>query len=248
VLAAASDGLASLVGSGASEPGHANTTLGTTLVWKVLTAAMPRLGPGMYCHHLPNNLRVPGAASNTGPGSLRFEDAGAPPEELDRRAAAHLPTPIQCYLLGSRGERFPFLNPRAEAFFEGNPASPDEAYAAQLQSLACVERWGYERLEACGVAVGSEVFSAGSAAASPVLSQLRANLLNRNVLRSANPTASFGAAILAARTVLFGGDLTAAMRGMTRVLESHAPQREAVDQYEKAYQLFRAACARHGLE
>ena len=141
---------------------------------------------------------------------------------MDRRAAPHLPTSIQCYLLGSRGERFPFLNPQARSFFEGSPASPDEAYAAQLQSLACVERWGYERLEACGVAVGKEVFSAGSAAASPVLSQLRANLLNRTVVRCANPTASFGAAILAAGTVLFGGDLTAAIRSMTRIVESFA--------------------------
>ena len=72
-LPRASDGLASLVGSGASEAGHANTTLGTTLVWKVLTATKPQLGAGMYCHYLPNNLWVPGAASNTGPGSLQFE-------------------------------------------------------------------------------------------------------------------------------------------------------------------------------
>jgi sugar (pentulose or hexulose) kinase len=247
VLAGASDGLASLVGSGASEPGHANSTLGTTLVWKVLTASKPRLSPGMYSHYLPNKLRVPGAASNTGPGSLRIEDSGASPEEMDRRAAAYLPTSIQCYLLGSRGERFPILNPQAEAFVEGTPASPDEAYAAQLQSLACVERWGYERLEACGVAVGRQVFSAGSAAASPVLSQLRANILNRCVQRCANPSASFGAAILAASTVLFGGDLTAAMRSMNRVVELFEPQPEAVDRYEKVYQLFRAACSQHGL-
>jgi sugar (pentulose or hexulose) kinase len=248
VLAAASDGLASLVGSGASEPCHANTTLGTTLVWKVLTTARPRLGPGMYCHYLPNNLRVPGAASNSGPGSLKFEDAKVTPAERDQRAASHLPTSVHCYLLGSRGERFPFLNPRAEGFFDGTPASPDEGYAAQLQSLACVERWGYERLEACGVAVGTEVFSAGSAAESPVLSQLRANVLNRNVVRTANPTASFGAAILAAATVLYGGDLTAAIRGMTRVMESYAPEPHAVDNFEKAYHQFRAACARHGFE
>jgi D-ribulokinase len=247
VLAAASDGLASLVGSGASDLGHANSTLGTTLVWKVLTAANPRLGPGMYCHYLPNNLRVPGAASNTGPGSLRIQDAGASPEEMDRRASSYLPTSIQCYLLGSRGERFPVLNPQAEAFVEGTPGFPDEAYAAQLQSLACVERWGYERLESCGVEVGKVVFSAGSAAASPVLSQLRANILNRRVQRSANPTASFGAAILAASTVLFGGDLTAAMRSMNRVVESFEPQPNSTDQYESVYRLFRTACARHGL-
>src|SRR5208283_1946717 len=56
VLAGASDGMASLIGSGASDVGHANTTLGTTLVWKVLSPTKPRLGPGMYCHHLPGNM------------------------------------------------------------------------------------------------------------------------------------------------------------------------------------------------
>ena len=202
----------------------------------------------MYCHHLPSNLWAPGAASNTGPGSLQLDEPGVTPAEMDRRAAPHLPTSIQCYLLGARGERFPFLNPQAKSFFEGRPASPSEGYAAQLQSLACVERWGYERLEACGVTVGKEVFSAGSAAASPVLSQLRANILNRTVVRCANPTASFGAAILAAGTVLFGGDLTAAIRSMTRIEASHRPEPEATGKYQVAYHLFRAACSRHGFE
>jgi sugar (pentulose or hexulose) kinase len=240
--------MASLIGSGASEAGHANTTLGTTLVWKLLTRTQPRLGQGMYCHHLPSNMWAPGAASNTGPGSLQFDEPGVPPAEMDRRAAPLLPTSIQCYLLRARGERFPFSNPQAKSFFEGRPASPSEGYAAQLQSLACVERWGYERLEACGVTVGQEVFSAGSAAASPVLSQMRANLLNRTVVRCANPTASFGAAILAAGTVFFGGDLTAAIRSMTHIAESHLPELEAVEKFETVYQLFRAACARHGFE
>jgi len=246
VLAGASDGLASFIGSGACEAGHANTTLGTTLVWKVLSPTKPRLGPGMYCHYLPNNLWAPGAASNTGPGSLQCDEPGVTPAEMDRRAAGHLPTSIQCYLLGERGERFPFSHPQAKSFLEGRPASPSEWYAAQLQSLACVERWGYERLEACGVAVGKQVFSAGSAAASPVLSQLRANLLDRTVVLCANPTASFGAAILAAGTVLFGGELTAAIRSMTRILNSHPPELAAAEKFEKAYELFRAACARHG--
>jgi D-ribulokinase len=283
VLAGASDGLASFVGSGASKPGHANTTLGTTLVWKVLSAETPRLGPGMYCHHLPGALRIPGAASNTGPGSLRYDYPGPgsirsdypgpgdypgsgslrhdypasstpevarphrSPHDMDRDASASLPTSVQCYLLGSRGERFPFFNPKAEAFFEGHPESPEEAHAAQLQSLACVERWGYERLEGSGTAVGNEVYSAGSAATSPVYSQLRANVLNRHVLRTATPTASFGAAILAAATVFYAGDLAAAMSAMTHVVESHAPQSDAVDRFAAAYQAFRSACSLHGL-
>jgi hypothetical protein len=35
---------------------------------------------------------------------------------------------------------------------------------------------------------------------------------------------------------------------MTRILESHPPELEAVERFEKAYQLFRAACSRHGFE
>ncbi len=246
VLAGASDGTASLIGSGASEAGDANTTLGTTLVWKVLSASQPLLGPGMYCHHLPSNLWAPGAASNTGPGSLQCDQPEVTPAEMDRRAAACLPSSIPCYVLGARGERFPFANPHAESFWEGRPASGSEHYAAQLQSLACIERWGYERLEACGVSVGKQVFSAGSAACSPVLSQLRADVLNRTVVRCAHPTASFGAAILAAGTVLFGGDLTAAIHGMAHVVDSHTPDLTAVEKFETAYQLFRAACTRRG--
>jgi len=246
VLAGATDGLASLVSSGANDAGHANTTLGTTLVWKVLTRIKPRLSAGMYCHHHPGNLWAPGAASNTGPGSLRPDDPTLDPGEMDRRAAPHLPTTLQCYLLGSRGERFPFLNHDAESFVEGNAASPGEWYAAQLQSLACVERWGYERLAACGVTVGEEVFSAGSAAASPVLSQLRADLLRRVVIRCRNPAASFGAAILAAGETLYGGDLTAAMRRMTQICSSYHPDPGACEKFDGAYRLFRAACTARG--
>jgi sugar (pentulose or hexulose) kinase len=96
------------------------------------------------------------------------------------------------------------------------------------------------------VTVGGEVFSAGGAAASAVLSQLRAHVLNRTVVRCANSTASFGAAILAAGTTLFGGDLTAAIRSMTRIIESYPPELDAVEKFEETYHLFRSACARHG--
>ena len=90
------------------------------------------------------------------PGPAASSSIALTPAEMDRRAAPHLPTSIQCYLLGSRGERFPFLNPRAATFFDGRPASRKRVTLRNCNRLACVERWGYERLEACGVVVGSE--------------------------------------------------------------------------------------------
>lgn len=246
VLAGATDGMASLIASGAREPGDANTTLGTTIVWKVLSETSPRLTEGMYCHRHPCGLWAPGAASNTGPGSLRSEGVRLAPGEMDRSAAAHLPSTHLCYMLRSKGERFPFLNPAAETFFDGHAASPGEFHAAQLQSLAFVERWGYERLQECGAVVGQQIFSTGSAAASAILSQLRANVLEREITQCRHSNSAFGAAILAASATLFGGDLKSAVQAMTRVDKRHLPDRGMMEQYDRLYADFRAACARRG--
>ncbi len=246
VFAGTTDGMASLIASGACRAGDSNTTLGTTMVWKVLSRIRPRLGTGMYCHRHPASLWAPGAASNTGPGSLRAEEPALPPREMDRIAADHFPSSQLCYMLTGRGERFPFLNPAAETFFEGDFAGIAESYAAQLQSLAFVERWGYERLGDCGVPAVDVTYSTGSAAVSPILSQLRADVLKRQVLRCEHPTSAFGAAIIAASTASYGSDLVAAIHGMTRVGESYNPRPCASQQFDRIYHLFRSACAKRG--
>ncbi len=246
VLAGATDGMASLIASGARGPGDANTTLGTTLVWKVLSQEKPQVGAGMYCHRHPAKLWAPGAASNTGPGSLRWEGEAVPPEELDRQAARHIPNPHLCYVLPAKGERFPFLNSETKPFFEGEASDPADSYAAQLQSLAYVERWGYERLEEQGVTVGETIYTTGGAAESAVFSQLRADALQKQVARCPHPTSAFGAAILAATGTIYGGDLNAAMKGMVRVCETFAPNPLASQELDRIYSLFRGACARRG--
>jgi xylulokinase len=241
VLAGATDGMASVIASGASRLGDANTTLGTTLVWKVLHDSKPKARSGIYYHLHPGGLWVPGAASNTGLGSIKT-GGGATPQEMDRRAAHYLPTSAVCYMLSGQGERFPFANPKAESFMEGNPRDGGESYAAQLQSIGFVERWGYEILEGCGVKVGNSVFSTGAAAKSPVLSQLRANILRKSVVQPRYPTAAFGAAILAATGTVFSGNIFDAIQSMTSIAESRDPDVAPV--FEEIYGVFRDACAR----
>jgi xylulokinase len=246
VLAGATDGMASVIASGASRPGDANTTLGTTLVWKVLHDKKPAARRGIYYHLHPGGLWVPGAASNTGLGSIRAPGGAASLEELDRLAASYFPTPVVCYMLSGQGERFPFANPKAEPFVEGNPRDVGESYAAQLQSIGFVERWGYEILEGCAVTVGERVFSTGAAAKSPVLSQLRANILGRTVVRSRYPTAAFGAAILAATGTVFSGNIFHAVQSMTSSLENYQPAADLIPGFDEVYGSFRDACARRG--
>lgn len=244
VLAGATDGLACLLSSGAASVGDANTTLGTTLVWKVLSSRSPFPSEAIYFHKHPSGAWAPGAASNTGPGCIRYQ--GPDPESANREAARCLPTPVLCYLLAGRGERFPFRSPQASGFVEGGAASPAEWLAAQLQAVAFTERWGYEILEAHGIQVGDAIYSAGAAAQSPVLSQLRADVLGRAVLRCAHPSGAFGAAILAAAGRGFGGDTSAAVRSMTRVEACCHPRRDLSARYAELYAAFRQACAGRG--
>jgi xylulokinase len=246
VLAGATDGMASVIASGASQRGDANTTLGTTLVWKVLHDGKPTARSGIYLHLHPGGLWVPGAASNTGLGSIRTRGGAASFGEMDRLAANYFPTSVVCYMLSGQGERFPFAHPKAESFVEGNPRDAGESYAAQLQSIAFAERWGYEILEGCGVKVGDRVFSTGAAAKSPVLSQLRANVLGRSVVQTRYPTAAFGAAILAATGAVFSGNIFHAIQAMTSILESYYPSAGLVPAFDEVYRSFRDACARRG--
>ena len=243
VLAGATDGMASVIASGASRLGDANTTLGTTLVWKVLHDGKPAARSGVYFHLHPGGLWVPGAASNTGLGSVSQTTS---PEEMDRSAVNYLPTPVVCYMLRGEGERFPFARSNAGSFVEGSPRNAAEAYAAQLQSVAFVERWGYEILADCGVRAGDTVFSTGAAAKSPVLSQLRANTLGRTVVLPRSPTAAFGAAILAATGTEFAGDIFHAIQSMTGILETFTPSADLVPAFDAIYKSFRSACARRG--
>ena len=246
VLAGATDGMASVIASGASRCGEANTTLGTTLVWKVLHDGKPAARAGIYFHLHPGGLWVPGAASNTGLGSIRPAGGAASLGEMDRLAAEYFPTSVVCYMLSGQGERFPFANPEAKSFVEGKPRGTVESYAAQLQSMAFVERWGYEVLEGCGVKVGGRIFSTGAAAKSPVLSQLRADVMGRTVVQSRYPTAAFGAAILAATGTVFSGNIFDAIRSMTSIRESRDPSGELAPAFDEVYRSFREACARRG--
>ena len=246
VLAGTTDGIASFLASGAAQLGHCNTTLGTTIVWKILAKEKPAADERIYCHLHPSGQWIPGAASNTGMGSLQRESDSITDSDFDRLASPCLPIRMACYLLRGRGERFPFTKPDAVAFCEGKPQSNGEWYAAQLQSIAFVERWGYELLIEAGIPVGDVVLSAGGAASSPVLSQLRADVLDRSVVRTQHPVAAFGAAVLAGCDACYSGDIYDAIASMTSRDEEYLPRPDLRSEFDSIYLSFRELCARKG--
>jgi sugar (pentulose or hexulose) kinase len=246
VAAGMTDGCASQVSSGAMEPGDYNTTIGTTLVVKGVSRDLLLDPKGrIYCHRHPEGWWLPGGASNTGAECLVRDFTG---DEIGAFADALTdpqPTGIVAYPLVGRGERFPFVAPEAEGFQLGEAADRRELFAAKLEGVACVERLAYEMLQDLGARVGERIFSAGGGSRNNAWLQIRADTLNRTVLRPRVTGAAMGAAILAASMQDFG-TLTDAVRGIVRMDLQVEPRAEMVGRYADQYGRFCEELRRRG--
>jgi xylulokinase len=259
VVAGMTDGCAAQLAAGAVAPGDWNSTLGTTLVIKGVTQRLILdLKGRIYSHRHPDGYWLPGGASNVGGEVLAAHFPEADLIALDRQAADVSPTDLIAYPLARRGERFPFVHPEAEGFilpFLPIPgerpkevvARADQAtlYAAYLEGVAYVERLAYETLESLGATVGDVIRVAGGGARSDVWMGIRADVLNRELLRPVETGAAMGAAILAASRTRYAGVIPAA-RAMVQIERGVQPRPALVKRYNERYQRFRAACAERG--
>ena len=245
VVAGLTDGTAGLVATGACRVGQMATTVGTTLVLKLVWRDLLKDPAGrIYSHHHPDGHWLPGGASNAGAAVLsrRFGD-----ERLSAllAAAPRQPTRLLAYPLSGRGERFPFKSSEAAHFVSGQPGSDEELYRAYLEAIAYVERLGVEVLEQLGASVGAPVWSAGSAGRIDLLARIRASVLTRPVAVSPQPQSAFGSALLAAAGVRFGS-VQAASAKMTRAERVYEPELEWIHPYEDNYQRWKTILTTRG--
>jgi sugar (pentulose or hexulose) kinase len=244
LVAGATDGTASLFGSGACRPGDFNTSLGSTLILKGISREVIHDPRGvMYCHRHPAGDWLPGGAGNVGCAALNREFAPDPATRravlatLDATVDAHLPSATLVYPLGdATEERFPFKRTGIRTLYAGpRPASREAAYAAVLQGIACVERWCYDELAALG-APALRVFSTGGGSRSEVWCRLRASVLGRPLLLPQEAETALGAAVLAAGHLR--GDLASAAADMVRIRRTVEPSGQ---DFAETYAAFRAA-------
>jgi len=246
LFAGATDGTAAQMASGASHPGDWNTTLGTTLVIKGVTREM-RLDPlgRVYFHRHPQGWWMPGGASNTGSDWIRLDYPDANLADLDRLAGLCVPSGILRYPLVKKGERFPFIDPKAAGFIVGEPSSKVELYAAGLEGVAMIERLAYETLESIGLDVGERIYMTGGGSRSPEWSHIRACVLNKTLIQPAVTETALGAAILAASGCWFES-ISQAVGAMVRVARTFDPYPVLLSKYEDQYRRFIGELKRRG--
>lgn len=246
VVAGVTDGTAGFLASGAVRVGDWNSTIGTTLVIRGVSTNLIKDPQGrIYCHAHPQGHWLPGGASNVGAECLAKLFHGRNLDELNAYVPQYSPTALIVYPLVSKGERLPFVNPDAEGFMIGEPRDSRDLYTAYLEGVGYVERWCLELLAELGAEVGDTVYTTGGGAKSIEWMQVRANILNRRVVRPRYAECAVGTAAVAASRTLFS-DLETAVQAMVKPGESVEPEPDKADILDGRYRIFRDACARRG--
>ena len=207
VRAGTTDSIAAFLAAGVDRPGEAVTSLGTTLVLKLLSQTRVDDGRhGIYSHWF-GDLWLAGGASNAGGGVLRqhFSDDELP--ALSARINPEISSGLDYYPLPRPGERFPVNDPALPPRLEPRPANRAEFLHGLLEGLARIEALGYRRLAELGATPLTRVVSSGGGAGNMVYERIRARMLGVPIARAAEHEACYGAARLARfGTALFPGE------------------------------------------
>ena len=197
VHAGTTDSIAAFLAAGVTRSGDAVTSLGSTLVLKLLSdTPVESTEHGVYSHWFGSRW-LAGGASNAGGAVLRqfFDDRqlAALSEQIDPAVAS----PLDYLPLPKPGERFPVNDPQLAPRLTPRPADDAEFLHGLLEGLARIEARGYGLLAELGATPLGRVDTAGGGARNPVWTRIRERLLGVPVARAAHTEAAYGAALLA---------------------------------------------------
>lgn len=197
VLSGTTDGCAAFLATGASEPGDGVTSLGTTLVLKLLSD-QPIFAPesGIYSHHIMG-LWLAGGASNTGGGVLLDHFSADQITAMEDQIDPDAPLGLDYYPLRHPGERFPIADPNLAPRLTPRPKEDARFLQALLEGIADVEALGYRKLHALGAPKLGSVRSVGGGAENRVWTKIRQRSLGVPIIAPQHPDAAYGAALLA---------------------------------------------------
>lgn len=213
LAAGTTDSTAAFLATGAALPGEAVTSLGSTLVVKVISEH-PVFAPeyGVYSQPLAriphprstaaaDPLWLVGGGSNSGGAVLRqfFNDEEM--AALTPRLNPDRPTGLDYYPLLVPGERFPVCDPTFPPRLAPRPVDDAVFFQGLLEGIARIEQHGYRLLASLGAPGPRNVRSVGGGADNVAWTCLRAALLGVPMLEPRYRQAACGTALLARRAL-----------------------------------------------
>jgi D-ribulokinase len=199
IVAGTTDACAAFLAAGAQRCGDAVTSLGTTLVLKLLSNR-PLFDSilGVYSHRIDNAWLV-GGASNSGGAAIAKHFCLDRICELSEKMNANVPTGLDYYPLAGRGERFPQNDPKLEEQLEPRPESDILFLQALMEGVTKVEKLGYHCLAELGGPLVKSIRTVGGGSKNAAWRTIRARMLGIPLHDPVDDEAAVGAAKLAWR-------------------------------------------------
>lgn len=197
IHAGTTDSIAAFIAADVHQSGAAVTSLGTTLVLKLLsTTRVEAAQYGIYSHRY-GDLWLAGGASNAGGGVLRQYFSDARLIELSNHIDTKHDSPLDYYPLPRPGERFPHNDSNLAPRLSPRPDDDAQFLHGILQGLSRIEADGYAKLAELGATPLKSVTTCGGGASNLAWQQIRARLLGVPVSQARHAEAALGAALLA---------------------------------------------------
>jgi D-ribulokinase len=200
--AGTTDGVAAFLASGASRPGDAMTSLGSTLILKLCSRhPVTSTEHGVYSHRLDENRWLTGGASNTGGAVLKQLFTDSDLKILSQQMNPDISTGRDYYPLPAVGERFPVNDPEKKPLMSPVPDDPTVFLQGLFEGIARIEKTGYDLLEQLGTDPVMSIRTTGGGAVNTTWTSIRERIVSRPMLPSLHNEAAYGTARLAAGLV-----------------------------------------------
>lgn len=197
VATGTTDSNAATLAAGIARSGDAVTSLGSTLVLKIVSdqpVSSSRFG--VYSHRIGDRWLV-GGASNSGGAVLRHFFSDAELTSLSERINPDTISALDYYPLPAPGERFPTCDAQLAPRLTPRPNDRVAFLHGLLEGIARIEAQGYARLASLGAPRPTRVMSSGGGAFNDIWRQIRQRHLGVAVERAAHTEAAYGSALLA---------------------------------------------------
>ncbi|MCG6965298.1 MAG: FGGY-family carbohydrate kinase [Chromatiaceae bacterium] len=201
LVAGTTDSNAATLAAGIDRIGDAVTSLGSTLVVKILSdRPVSSSRYGVYSHRIGDQWLV-GGASNTGGSVLRQFFSDIELAELSPQIDPERTLGLGYYPLPAAGERFPNNDPQMLPRMQPRPADKAEFLQAIFEGIAAIEAEGYARLAELGAPSPGRIYTCGGGAVNETWRRIREHRLGVPVQRAEHTEAAYGVALLARAAV-----------------------------------------------
>ncbi|NQY51444.1 MAG: FGGY-family carbohydrate kinase [Piscirickettsiaceae bacterium] len=196
IVSGTTDSIAAILATRINNVGDAVTSIGSTLVLKLI-AKYPvfKHEHGIYSHRI-GKLWLVGGASNSGGAILRHFFTKRQLIDLSTQIVLNR-MPPDYYPLLSSGERFPELNPYLKPRLTPRPKDDHEFLYGLLTGIAKIEAEGYRLLQKYSLTDIKYIYTVGDGSNNRIWEIIRQQLLNVSFSHPQYKKAAYGAAILA---------------------------------------------------